>query len=68
MLRRTDLQATNLRETFERHIAKLGNTKKAFQQSIYNVRLEYVPERDPIEESQKCFQGCLDQTDGLCAC
>lgn len=62
IVRRSDLQATNLGETLERDIPEIGNVQESGEKSVDDRGLEDIAQRDPIEEAKKSLECCFDQT------
>lgn len=61
IVRRSDLQATNLGQALERDIAKVGNVQESGEQRVYDGGLKDVAKRDPVEKAEESLERCFDQ-------
>lgn len=62
IVRRSDLQATNLGEALERDIPKVGDIQESGEEGVDDRGLENIAQRDPIEEAEESLERCFDET------
>lgn len=62
VVRSANLQAADFGKTLESDISEFRGPQESRQKGVDDGGFEDVAQRDPVQETQEGFQGCLDQT------